>query len=115
MSLRDTILQADDIREQVVEVPEWDVKLLLRAMDGKQHARYIDIINTGDDQHRYADILITSAFDPDTREPVFDPADRDVLMSKDGGVLMRLSLIVIRDLSGTDVDEAVAEVDADPT
>ena len=30
MSLRDTILQADDIAEEVVDVPEWDgVKILL--------------------------------------------------------------------------------------
>jgi len=115
MSLRETILKADDIAEQIVEVPEWDVKLLLRAMDGSQHVRYIDVIQQQDDRHRYADILIVSAYDPDTRELVFDPADRDSLMSKDGGVLMRLSLIVIKELSGGDVGDAVEELEENPT
>ncbi len=128
MSLRDTILKADDIAEEIVDVPEWDIKadfdehgirlsggLLLRAMDGKQHAQYIDVVTSDDSAHRYADILINSAYDPDTEELVFDPADRDALMEKDGGVLMRLSLIVIRDLSGGDVAEAAEELEADPT
>ncbi len=126
MSLRDTILKADDIAEQIVDVPEWDIHadydeqgvrlsggLLLRAMNGTQHSQYIDTAE--DTTHRYADILINSAFDPDTGDLVFDPADRDVLMSKHGGVLMRLSLIVIKDLSGTDVGEAAEEIDTDPT
>ena len=115
MNTRETILQADDIRETVETVPEWDgVKILLRAMDGKQHARYIDVAVQGESAFRYADILINSAHDPDTRELLFDPADRDALMEKDGGVLMRLSLIVIRDLSGGDVDDATEELDENP-
>ncbi len=116
MSLRDTILKADDIAEDTVTVPEWDdVKILLRAMDGKQHAKYVDVVTADDSSHRYADILINSAYDPDTRELLFDPADRDALMEKDGGVLMWLSLIVIRDLSGGDVADAAEELDANPT
>lgn len=116
MSLRDTILQADDIATEIVEVPEWDdVKIELRAMDGTQHAAYIDTVTGADTQYRYADILIASAYNPETGEPVFDPADRDLLMSKHGGVLMRLSLIVIRDLSGTNVDEAEEELEENPT
>ena len=116
MSLRDTILKADDIAEDTVTVPEWDdVKILLRAMNGKQHAQYIDVVANTDAGFRYADILINSAYDPDTRELLFDPADRDALMEKDGGVLMKLSLIVIRDLSGGDVADAAEELEADPT
>ena len=112
MSLRDTIIEADDIAEQTVDVPEWGVKILLRAMDGKQHARYVDTAD-GSSAYRYSDILIASAYDPETLEPVFDPADRDVLMTKHGGVLMRLSLIVISELGGS-VEEAVEELDENP-
>ena len=114
MTIRETILEADDIGEEIVTIPEWgDVKILLRGMDGTQHSRYIDTAE--DTSHRYADILINAAFDPDTNERVFDPADRDALMHKHGGVLMRLALIVMRDLSGSDIGEATEELEADPT
>ena len=115
MSLRDTILGANDLQETVETVPEWDdVKILLRGMTGKQRIELVDKAGS-DRSHMYADILIATAVDPDTDKRVFDRADRDPLMDKSGAVLERLALIVIQDLSGVSVDEAEKEVAADPT
>ena len=114
-SLRDTILNADDLKETVEDVPEWgDVKLLLRGMTGTERINLVD--KAGNDRsHMYADILLSQAFDPDDGTKVFDIADRDPLMGKSGAVLERLALIVIQDLSGVSVDDAEIEVAEDPT
>jgi len=93
MSLRDTILTADDLEESVEDVPEWDVKILLSM---------------------YSDILIATALDPETQDLVFDPADREALAGKAGGVLERLALKVMK-LSGVSVEDAEEEIVADPT
>ena len=114
-SLRDTILNANDLQESVETVPEWgDIKILLRGMTGKQRIDLVDKAGS-DRSHMYADILIATALDPDTSEQVFDKADRDPLMGKSGAVLERLALVVIQDLSGVSVDDAEKEVAADPT
>ena len=114
MSLRDTILKADDIAEEIVDVPEWDdVKILLRAMDGNQQVAYADTVRGGS-KFLYADILMVTAFDPDTSELIFDPADREALMAKSGGVLNRLGMRVL-ELSGSDVAAATEELDENPT
>ncbi len=113
MSLRDEILQADDIAEQTVDVPEWGVKLLLRAMNGRQQVRYANTVRA-DDSLMFADILMVTAYDPDTKELVFDPADREALAEKSGAVLNRLGMLIL-EMSGTDVEAAVEEVDGNPT
>lgn len=115
MTLRETILQADDIEETIVEVPEWgDVKLMLRSLTGKERVRLYDSVTGKAKQFVYADILIATARDPESGDPVFDPADREALADKSGNVLDRMASVVLG-LSGLDTDEAEAEVETDPT
>ncbi len=116
MSLRDTILGADDLKESIEDVPEWGVKVLLRGMTGKQRIRLVESVSsTGPDREfMYSDILIATALDPETDKPVFDPADREALAGKAGGVLERLALQVMK-LSGVSIDDAEKEVAGDPT
>ncbi len=114
MSHRDKILNADDIAEETVDVPEWGVKILLRAMNGQQQVRYSETVRGDSRGFMYADILMLTAFDPDTKELIFDPADREALSLKSGGVLNRLGMKVLT-LSGTDVDAAVEELEENPT
>ena len=114
MSLRDTILTADDLEETVLDVPEWEVQVLLRAMTGKQRMQLVDQVGAKDKSYMYSDILIALALDPETRKPIFEKADREALSNKSGGVLERLAQEVIR-ISGVSVDEAEVEVEADPT
>ena len=113
MSLRDTILSADDLKESIEDVPEWGVKILLRGMTGRQRVLYVE--SAGDRREfMYSDILIATAYDPETGKPVFDPADREALAEKSGGVLERLALKAMK-LSGVSLEDAEKEVDEDPT
>ena len=116
MSLRDTILTADDLKESVEDVPEWDAKILLKGMTGRERIRLVERVSaTGPDREfMYSDILIATALDPETGEKVFDPADREALADKSGGVLERLALKVL-ELSGVSIDDAEKEVAEDPT
>ena len=113
MSLRDTILQADDLGETIVPVPEWDVKIKIRGMDGLTRSK-VQKIATSNDPYANSDILILVALDPDTDELIFDPADREALAGKSGAAVEHVVIEAIR-LSGTTIDEAEKEVEADPT
>ena len=113
MSLRDTILAADDIASETVDVPEWGVKVTLRGMTGKQRIQLVDKASATEKGYMYSDILIEMAYDEDGGQ-IFDPADREALADKSGGVLERLALKVLQ-LSGVSVDDAEDEVAEDPT
>ena len=114
-SRRDTIFGADDIATEVVVVPEWDdVDMELKAMTGKERILLVEGSQSRDKGYMYSDILISQSFIPDSPDKVFDKADREALANKSGGVLERLAMKVM-ELSGVDIDEAEAEVEADPT
>jgi hypothetical protein len=120
MSRRDKALTADDLEEQLIDVPEWDIDVLLRGMTGKQRINLVDRSKPADRQYMYADILILTALEPEpddagVNQPIFDKADRDALSEKSGAVLERLGMIVMNELSGISVDDAEDEVEADPT
>jgi len=113
MSLRDTILTADDLGEEVIDVPAWGVKVMVQGMDGIQRSKIQKLATSGSD-HANADILILVARDPDTGELIFDKADRDALSGKSGAAVEEVVLAAIR-MSGTNMDEAESQVEADPT
>ena len=115
-SLRDTILTADDLGEEIVDVPQWDAKILIRGFDGIMRSKVQELATqTGPEKkHMNADILILVARDPDTGELIFDPADREALSLKSGLAVETVVLAAIR-MSGADMEEAADEVDADPT
>jgi hypothetical protein len=113
MSLRDTILGADDLEELTMDIPEWDVTILLKGMSAGQRVRVRKLMKT-ETPESYADILILALLDPDTKKTVFDPADRDALAAKSGAVLERIALEWVR-ISGPTDEEAEAEIEADPT
>ena len=116
MSLRDTILTADDLGEQIIDVPQWDVKVLIRGFDGIMRSKVQDLATQKGSEAAYmnADILILVARDPDTGELIFDKADREALSLKSGAAIELVVLAAIR-MSGADVEEAADEVAADPT
>ena len=114
MSLRDTILTADDLGSRIVDIPEWGVTIELRGMTGEQRMKLWEATQAKTRTHFYADIMIACAFDPESGKPVFDPADRDAIGGKSGAVLDRLTG-VINELSGTSVEEAEERIEADPT
>lgn len=103
MSIRDQILAVQDIPTQVVEVPEWGVKIEVRGMTGAERTRIMDkaTANQGDMnlQMIYPEIVIATSFDPLTGEQVFTPEDRDILLSKSATALDRVASVGMR-LSG---------------
>lgn len=95
MSIREKILSAQDIREKEINVPEWEVNVLVRGLTGRQRAKLLqDAVDTKgklDLEKIYPEIVIFSAYDPETGKPVFEPADRDILAEKSGAALERIA------------------------
>lgn len=102
MSLRETILAADDIASEIVEVPEWGVKIEVRGMNGADRSRILSRaaegsgISVGD---MYVDTVIASCYDPESGERVFTAADKDALLGKSASAIDRLATVGMR-LSG---------------
>ena len=103
MSIRDQILAVQDIPTQIVEVPEWGVKIEVRGMTGAERTRIMDkaTADAGEMnlQMIYPEIVIATSFDPLTGEQVFVPEDRDILLSKSATALDRVAMVGMR-LSG---------------
>ena len=103
MNLRQAILEAHDLPEESVEVPEWGVTLLMRGLTGGQRAKIVDQVighkGGGSMSTVYPELIVMSARDPETGDAVFELPDRDTLMEKSGQVLDRLAIVVLR-LSG---------------
>jgi len=114
MSLRETIREADDLEVADLDVPEWDVTVRVRAMTGRQRMKLVEQTQAKNRDFFYSDILIALTFDPESGEPVFDPADREWLAEKSGAVLERIAKKAI-EISGVSVDDAEAAIKTDPT
>jgi hypothetical protein len=103
VSIRDQILAVQDIPTQIVEVPEWGVKIEVRGMTGAERTRIMDkaTADAGEMnlQMIYPEIVIATSFDPLTGEQVFVPEDRDILLSKSATALDRVAMVGMR-LSG---------------
>lgn len=112
MSIRDQILAAEDIRKEIVEVPEWGgIKIEMRSLTGGDRARIletsVDALGNVSLTRVYPEMVIASAFDPETGERVFDDSDKDGLMAKNAVAIDRLAVTATR-LSGLN-EEAVDE------
>ena len=103
MSIRDLILAKQDIPSQLVDVPEWGVKVEVRGMTGAERTRIMDKASDSAGgvnlQFIYPEIVIATSFDPETGEQIFVPTDRDVLLSKSASAIDRIALVGMR-LSG---------------
>lgn len=109
MSIRDQILAKQDIPSEMVDVPEWGVKVEVRGMTGAERTRIMDKAtqNAGDVnlQFVYPEIVIATAFDPESGEQVFKPSDRDALLAKSATALDRIAAVGMR-LSGFTAESA---------
>lgn len=110
MSLRDQILACKDIQSELVEVPQWGVTVEVKGMTGRQRAILLQDVmgprGNVDLQKLYPQLVVFSAFDPETSEPVFLPGDIDAVAEKAGGALEVIAQVAMR-LSG--LDAAVQE------
>jgi hypothetical protein len=105
LSLRDQILQCDDIQVESVTVPELGgVTLEVRGMDGDSRANWMRDYRDPDSgeinyQNLYPVMVIETCFDPSSGEPVFTAADAAGLGKKSGAALERVARVSMR-LSG---------------
>lgn len=112
MSLRDKILNADDMTSELVDIPAWDATVEVRSMDGRSRARLLKLAATEsgdvDMEIIYPEMIILCAHDPATGERLFDEADRDALLAKAAGPVETLALAAMRvsGMSGDALDAA---------
>jgi hypothetical protein len=111
--LREKILAANDIKTELVHIPEWDADILCKTMSARQRAAWIDAASDSTGKLRAVamyDIVLTNCFDPDTGELLFDKGDRDTLLEKSGAAVGKLQEVIFR-LSGLtkDAEEAAGK------
>lgn len=102
MSLRDQILNSNDIPKELVKVKEWNTEIEVRGMTGAERTRILDLAQDEKGmnlQMVYPEIVISTAFDPVTGEKIFTPEDRTALLSKSANALDSLATVGMR-LSG---------------
>ena len=85
-----------------MKVKEWNIEVEVRGMTGAERTRILDLAQ-GDGgmnlQMVYPEIVISTAFDPESGEQIFSPADRTALLSKSANALDTLATVGMR-LSG---------------
>lgn len=92
--MRQIIFQAKDRPEELVEVPEWRLKILVRAMSGTQRVIYEALPRdqkTGrfkDLRYVYFEIARMCCVHPRTLKPVFQAADKDTVMDEKNGTII---------------------------
>lgn len=102
MSLRDQILNSNDIPKELVKVKEWNTEIEVRGMTGAERTRILDLAQDEKGmnlQMVYPEIVISTAFDPVSGEKIFSPEDRTALLSKSANALDSLATVGMR-LSG---------------
>lgn len=101
--LREQILNAKDIKEKEIPVEEWGVKILVKGLTGKQRSMVLneamDKKGNLDFTKVYPDLVIATSYDPETKEPIFEKADRDLLNEKSGAALEKVAEVAV-ELSG---------------
>ncbi len=109
MSIRDQILEAQDIGKQTVEVPEWGVTIEVRGMTALERTRLMDLAFDAGGQLNlqtiYPEIVIATCFDPETGMQIFTPQDKDALLSKSSVALDRVAIVGMS-LSGFTAESA---------
>jgi len=88
--------------EEIVEVPEWDVKILCRALNAEKRIEaqalgYNEKTKLINYRVCFDMIVMAGCFNPVTGKRIFTPSHRDMLMhDQDGGVIERLALTILR-------------------
>ena len=108
-SIRDRILTSE-VASEVVSIPEWDVKIEVRQRTVKQQYDILDKVRNPqgeiDGLGLAVETIMACSYDPDTGEPVFDPADKDALMNVESSAFQVL-LAATNKAAGFDSEEQV--------
>ena len=110
--LADKIRQSDDRVVEIIDVPEWDVKIELRSMTALQ--RSLMQVEWADTEEQSAAVLYQTVlqhccFDPDTGDQVFNEEDSEwILADKSAQVVDRVAqaCLKVSGLSADSIDES---------
>jgi len=114
MSLRDKIFSSDDIKKELVEVPEWGVSVEIRSMTALERSKLMENAASSDGKinigSMYALTVISTVYDPESGLPIFTDKDREAVLSKNGAVVERLATIAMGNSGLTEkaVEQATA-------
>jgi hypothetical protein len=107
--LRQHIFTIPDIKEEIVEVEEWQAKILVRGMNGEERGNVLmgamNPNGTPNLKLMYPKMCIACCYHPVTKEKIFNVADVDELNKKAGGVLEKIAMKAAA-LSGLDQTQA---------
>ena len=105
-AMRQFIFQAQDRPQELVEIPAWRLRILVRGMSGTQRAQYEanprdpETGRFSDLRHVYFGVVQMCCVHPRTKKQIFKYADRDTFMDeKDGAIIDMLAARALR-LSG---------------
>jgi hypothetical protein len=91
VSLRDRILQASDIKSNVLTVEQWGVDLDIRTMTARERSRLVSSCTkpdgTVDMEKMYPLLLIAAVYDPETGDKVFSAEDMESLQEKSASAI----------------------------
>ncbi|GHO99553.1 hypothetical protein KSF_096010 [Reticulibacter mediterranei] len=112
--LREKILsRAKKQKEKIVHIPEWDMDVLLIGLSGTVRGDYFAFVADVTEKHSgtgeffkrvWFEQVRLGCHDPESREPIFQPADRDMFMSDEDGALIETLSAMVRELSGINLD-----------
>jgi hypothetical protein len=118
-ALRDKILNAKDIKSEVVHVDEWDADVEIRGLSGAERASLVDKATVketdGEGKHTsrvdqsalYPLLIIATAYEPGG-EKLFTDGDRDAINGKSAGALEKVAAVSMR-LSGMGDQTVIAK------
>lgn len=85
--IRKAVFDSKDIPEERVTLPQaWGgAEVLVRGLTAGELADWATSFSGKPSKQQSAELIIICVRDPETGEPVFDKADRDVLVAKGAG------------------------------
>lgn len=115
MGLRDQILNSVDIKEEIIDVPEWSCKVLVKGLTSTARDDFERKLEDPTDEDKTAHLknitarlLAVTLCDPSTKQLIFtDPKDISRLGTKNADVTRRL-FRKAKELSGMLDDDAKA-------
>lgn len=116
---RDEILSADDIKTEIIEVPEWGGEVKVKALTGAQRDRFEQNSVEGKGKDTKVNLtnirarLVAASVVDDNNKPIFQDSDVKALGAKSAAALNRVFEVAQR-LSGLteeDVKELTENLD----
>lgn len=119
---RASILAANDLKSEVVEVPEWGGSVIVRGLTGTERDSFEEAMTSVQGKSRVANLrnfrskLCARAMVDGNGDRLFTDADADALGKKSAAALQRIFEVAQRlaGLSPDDVDELTEALKDDP-